>query len=141
VRVFLGAVAARRGNHDEAVLLWRQAAHDGDVYAALSLAPIEAVDGRLTEALELLYYVVDAGIEEGARRYASLLDRTATDIEIASLEAAANRGVTDALNFLGVAALMSGRKDAAKHYWSRSGQRGDWKAPILLSRLDKSEAA
>ena len=139
MRVALGAIAARRGSHDQAVILWRQAADDGDVTAALKLAPVEAVNGHIPEALELLRAAAEAGLEE-APTYASIIDRTVTDAQLRSLETAAKSATTDALNFLGLAALTDGRTGAATDYWSRSAERGDWSALLLLSRVDKFEA-
>ena len=45
---------------------------------------------------------------------------------------------TDALNFLGVAALADGDADTARELWVRSADQEDTAAPVLLylSRLD-----
>jgi tetratricopeptide (TPR) repeat protein len=138
MRTALGAIAVRRGQYDHAVELWRRAANDGDASAALRLAPVEAVDGHRQGALALLRVAIEAGLKEVAA-YATIIDRTAASTQIRSLETVANAGNTDALNFLGVAALTDGRTSAAMDYWSRSAELGDWSAPLLLTRVSKTE--
>jgi hypothetical protein len=139
MRAALGAIAVRRGQYDHAVELWREAANNGDTCAALKLAPIEAVDGHQQEALALLRGAVGAGLKEAAA-YATIIDGTATGTTIPSLQTAANTGNTDALNFLGVAALSDGKTSAAMGCWSRSAELGDWSAPLLLTLVGKTKS-
>jgi tetratricopeptide (TPR) repeat protein len=136
MRAALGAIAVRRGQYDHAVELWREAANDGDTRAALKLAPVEALEGHQQQALTLLRGAVRAGLKEAAT-YATIIDRTAAGATIPSPETAANTGNTNALNFLGVAALSDGRASAAVDCWSRSAELGDWSAPLLLALVGK----
>jgi hypothetical protein len=117
--------------------LWRGAADDGDASAALKLAPVEAVDGHRQRALALLRAAVDADFTEAAT-YAAIIERTDADGRIPSLETAATSGNTNALNFLGLAALSDGKIVAATEYWTRSAELGDCSAPLLLARVDKA---
>jgi WD40 repeat protein len=137
MRAALGAIAVRRGQYDQAVELWRGAADDGDASAALKLAPVEAVDGHRQRALTLLRAAVDADFTEAAT-YAAIIERTDADGRIPSLETAATSGNTNALNFLGLAALSDGKIVAAREYWTRSAELGDCSAPLLLARVDKA---
>jgi hypothetical protein len=137
MRAALGAIAARRGQYDQAVELWRGAADDGDASAALKLAPVEAIDGHRQIALALLQAAVEADFTEAAT-YAAIIERTATDARISSLETNATSGNTDALNFLGLAALSDGKILAATEYWTRSAELGDCSAPLLLARVDNA---
>jgi dipeptidyl aminopeptidase/acylaminoacyl peptidase len=130
----LGAIAVHRKAYDRAVALWREAAHDGNGTAAVSLALVEAVDGRVNEARALLHIAAGANIQH-ATTYAAIIDRTATDAEIRQLRVAADAGNAKAINFLGVGAFMAGDTDAAGDYWARSADLGDWTAPLLHVQL------
>jgi hypothetical protein len=89
--------------------------------------------------LALLRVAIEAAGAKEVAAYAATIDRTAASTRIPALETAANSGNTDALNFLGVAALSDGRTSAAMDYWSRSAELGDWSAPLLLTRVGNTE--
>jgi hypothetical protein len=61
MRAALGAIAVRREKYDQAVVLWRGAADDGDASAALKLAPVEAVYGHQQQTLALLDTALEGG--------------------------------------------------------------------------------
>lgn len=134
----LGAIAVRRERYDQAIALWRQAAADGDARAVLKLAPIEAVRANPQRALTLLVSTVESGHKEAAT-YAAIINQTITDMHIRQLETAADSGNTDALNFLGLAALHDGKTSVTIDYWTRFAELGDWAAPYLLTHTSHTE--
>jgi WD40 repeat protein len=135
----MGAIAVRREAYDEAVTLWTRAAQDGSTDAALNLASVQAVDGRVAEAQELLRVIAKAGRDDNASAYAAITGRTATPSQIRQVRAAAASGNTSAGNFLGLAALNAGDTTAAGDHWARAADAGDWVAPLLLTRLNQYE--
>ena len=134
MRSELGAIAVRREAYDQAVTLWRQAADDGDATAGQSLALVEAARGNVDETIALLRTGDTASVQH-AITYAAMRSGTASEIQIRRLRAAAESGDTNAINFLGISALMEDDIDAAKDYWTRLADLGDWTAPLLMSHL------
>jgi Flp pilus assembly protein TadD len=110
---------------------WEQAANAGDTNAMVNLSPVLAVEGDLEGARVLLRKAADSGMA-AAGDYASTLD---DDLAVRDAALATLRGLegdTDALNFLGVAALRAGDHDEARASWMRSRNAGDAVAPLLL---------
>jgi TPR repeat protein len=110
---------------------WRKAADGGNAIAMVCLSSWLAVEGEVDEARRLLRTAIQSGMP-AARDYLSILDRdfAVREADHATLEAV--RGDTDALNFLGVAALRGGIPDEARTAWMRSASAGDSVSPLLL---------
>ena len=129
----LGGLLARleRPDLDGACGWWKNAADGGSIDAMLNLSPVLAITGDLEGARELLRRAAD-GETPAARDYAATLD---DDLAIREAACTALRGIdgdTDALNFLGVAALRAGAHEEARTLWMRSLNGGDVAAPLLL---------
>jgi TPR repeat protein len=110
---------------------WKKAADGGETAAMFNLSPVLAVEGDLEGARVLLRKATDGGMP-AAGTYASTLD---DDPAVRHAARATLRGLdddTDALNFLGVAALRAGAHDEARASWMRSLNAGDIVAALLL---------
>ena len=101
--------------------------------AAFNLAALEAVEGHTNEALRLLQTAERAGATT-ARLCASSLLLSGPRAELAELRLAASKD-SDAMNFMGVMALLDGARSEAGDWWTRSVRKGDAVAPLLLLRL------
>ena len=134
-----GAVSARQGDiaatlpaWERALELSRGAADETLTVVAISLATLAAFDGGLDRAGQLLKLAEENGLEH-AEAYATALstDFDKRQVAVGSLKEALED--SDALNFLGIAAIADGQRDAARDYWSRSAELGDAVAPLLLA--------
>jgi hypothetical protein len=97
----------------------------------VTLSPVLAVEGDLEGARVLLRKATDGGMP-AAGDYASTLDDDLAVREAARATLRGLEGDTDALNFLGVAALRAGSHEEARASWRRSLDAGDVVAPLLL---------
>ncbi|MGI5179034.1 trypsin-like peptidase domain-containing protein [Dactylosporangium sp. CA-152071] len=133
LRLERGGWAVRRHAFDEAIAIWRRAAHAGNVQAVARLAPIAAADGNLEEAKRLLLRAVED--LDQATTYLAVVSRKLTQRQRNHLRALGGPADTDAINFLGLAEYLDGHPVEAGKLWASSAELGNWSAPILLSRL------
>jgi TPR repeat protein len=110
---------------------WMKAADGGDTVAMVNLAPVLAVEGDLEGARMLLRKATDGG-RPAAGDFASILDDDLAVRDAARTTVRGLEGDTDALNFLGVAALRAGAPEEARASWVRSHNAGDRAASLLL---------
>jgi TPR repeat protein len=117
---------------------WQQAADAGDPDAMIGVATIQAAEGDVDSARTMLLRAVDAG-RSAAHDYAPVLDGNdaVRDAAVARLRDLGDD--TDALNFLGIAALRAGSPDQARVLWTRSADTGDGVAPLLLTVVSQGE--
>ena len=131
----LGVVCLRQLNVVEAEAswqpLWDLGASENATIAAVSLSPILAISGQVAGAVSLLGIAKQNGLTE-ATAYAAVLNDNPLEREkaVAHLTGADD---TDALNFLGVAAMADGHRDKARQFWTDSSNQGDIAAPALLN--------
>ena len=111
---------------------WQRAADAGDADAMIAVAAIQAAEGDVDSARALLLKAVEAG-RSAARDYASVLDGDRAVREAAGARLKDLQDDTDALNFLGIAALRTGSPDRASVLWTRSADAGDATARVLLA--------
>jgi TPR repeat protein len=113
---------------------YQQAAASGDPDAMINLSSVLAVEGDLERCRVLLQKAADAGRPE-ARYYASALNDNPAirNAAIADLRGLDLDNDTDALNFLGLAALRAGRRNEARALWIRSRDADDGVAALLLN--------
>jgi hypothetical protein len=79
----------------------------------------------------------DASSNPSAHDWAAVVLGTADAPARKRVERAATDGDTDAMNYLGLAAIRDGDSRGAIKWWHRSAAEGDRVAPALLRRVQR----
>ena len=83
-----------------------------------------------------------AGCDDAVQYLALLEDHECSNVAFPALDtvrAAAEKGNTASMDFLGLHALSHGTREAARSWWTRSAAMDDLIAPLLLAQVDRAE--
>jgi TPR repeat protein len=135
----LGFLYVQRGEATQARHTWESAVDSGQpqtlAVAAVNLAPLLVLDGERSRAQRLLSRAHHAGLLEAAEYAASIDPDPAVRGEACTR--LADMTDTDALNYRGLAALLSGDISEARRLWTSSRESGDAVAPLLLLGVEQ----